>query len=732
MNTIQVSASRTYPVHIGRNLLPAIGQSLAGLIEGRNTVIISDQQVWDLYGQQLTFSLEQAGFAVHSFRFSPGEGSKSAENFLAALHAMAEAALHREDCVIALGGGVTGDLAGFAAACYMRGISYVQVPTSLLAMVDASVGGKTAINMQMRKNLCGAFHQPAAVFCDIDTLNTLPQAVFIEGCAEIIKYAVLFDAALFSHLEEKGLDFDREYVISRCIAHKAQTVQADEFDTGKRQLLNFGHTVGHAIEKASAYEISHGRAVAIGMAIATRGATEMGLCSSECCERIVKLIEKFGLPVHTEFSVDTLHRYALEDKKANAAFVPMILPEQIGLCRILPLAPDALRERICAGIKRTVTVSPGTLAGSINAPPSKSCAHRMLICAALAQQPSEILCGPTGRDVEATVRCLQALGARITETASGFRIEPLKLPPDSVTLPCGESGSTLRFLLPVVGALGITAAFQMDGRLRQRPLSPLWEEMERMGCRLHYTSENTLLCEGQLRPGVYKMDGSVSSQFISGLLMAMPLLGDSRLDICGEPASRPYIGLTLDILKNHPSRVEGDWSNAAFWLAANALGSEITVEGLQRDSRQGDRVITQRLSDLKEHCHICAADIPDLIPILALVAAANQGAVFTDVARLRMKESDRVAAILQMLSSLGGKAEADENTLTVFPATFTGGTVDSHNDHRIAMTAAIAALICQKPVTVVGADCVQKSYPHFWADFQQLGGKLWEASTVKT
>ncbi len=379
-----------------------------------------------------------------------------------------------------------------------------------------------------------------------------------------------------------------------------------------------------------------------------------------------------------------------------------------------------------------IRIQPGLLAGQISVPPSKSCAHRMLICAALGKKPTHIACGPVGKDVQATIDCLNALGAQIAASGDGYDITPITQAPQKATLPCGESGSTLRFLLPIAGALGVEATFLLEGRLPCRPLSPLWEEMERMGCRLSRPTENSLLCRGKLQPGTYRLDANVSSQFISGLLMALPLLKDSQLEISGPVNSGPYVELTKDILHQIPAKVEGDWSSAAFFAAANALGSKIALLGLNENSRQADRAITELLPLFAGTPTVSAADIPDLIPILSVVAAAKQGAVFTDIARLRLKESDRVAAIIQMLTALGGHAEATENTLTVHPARLTGGVVDTKNDHRIAMSAAIAATVCKEEVTILGAECVQKSYPAFWADFETLGGSLCQVNTGNT
>ena len=377
-----------------------------------------------------------------------------------------------------------------------------------------------------------------------------------------------------------------------------------------------------------------------------------------------------------------------------------------------------------------ITISPRLLRGGLQIIPSKSQAHRYLICAALGKQECTILCPETNQDIDATAQCLQVLGATILRTEEGFRVTPIADPPRCAILNCRESGSTLRFLLPVAGALGTEATFVMEGRLPYRPLSPLWEEMERMGCSLSRPTETTLLCTGKLRSGDYSIDGSVSSQYISGLLFALPLIQDSSLSITGKIESKPYIEMTKQAMTlfsrdNSPKtvKVEGDWSNGAFWLAANALGNQIHVDGLMDDSPQGDRAAGHLIPALSSQLTISAADIPDLVPILSVVASCNHGAVFTDIQRLRIKESDRVASTIAMLESLGGKAEATEDTLTVSPAKFHGGTVDACNDHRIAMSAAIAATIATDPVTILGAQCVKKSYPTFWEEYQKLGGR---------
>ena len=257
---------------------------------------------------------------------------------------LAENKLTRSDMLVALGGGVVGDLAGFAAATYLRGIRFIQVPTTLLAAVDSSVGGKTAIDLPAGKNLAGAFCQPSLVLCDIDTLNTLPLEVFRDGCAEVIKYGVLYDPDLFDTLSNDGLSFDRESVIARCVELKRDVVMEDEFDTGSRMKLNLGHTIGHGVEARSHFDISHGKAVAIGMAIVSR--------ASGCIDthRIIRALEQFGLPTHTEYTADELYAYTLSDKKRSGGSVSLIIPRAIGDCTISPTNIENLKSFIEAGL----------------------------------------------------------------------------------------------------------------------------------------------------------------------------------------------------------------------------------------------------------------------------------------------------------------------------------------------------------------------------------------------
>ena len=388
-----------------------------------------------------------------------------------------------------------------------------------------------------------------------------------------------------------------------------------------------------------------------------------------------------------------------------------------------------------------ITVFPKHLHGTVSAVPSKSQLHRYLICAAFADHPTQICCADTNEDVDATVICLTRIGVQIAKNIQGYFVTPAQHYIRNAELPCRESGSTLRFLLPVIGALGIGATFTMDGRLPQRPLTPLLQEMTRMGCSIRRVDERTISCTGQLKPGEYSIPGNISSQFISGLLFACAILGcGSCVSVTGPVESRPYIDMTIralslfgiDATKTVSSpkaflspghiTADGDWSNSACFFAANAVGSSVKICGLDPDSPQGDRAIPTLLQQLTHGLPVDLADHPDLFPVLAVVAAIRNGGHFDHVRRLRHKESNRIDSVIAMLKAFGCQATAGEDSVTVLPGKIHSCVIDSCNDHRIVMAAAIAATCAQGPVTIRNAECVSKSYPRFWEDYRMLGG----------
>ena len=413
-------------------------------------------------------------------------------------------------------------------------------------------------------------------------------------------------------------------------------------------------------------------------------------------------------------------------------------------------------------------LTPSVASGSIRAIASKSMAHRLLICAAFADAPTTVICTETNNDIEATAACLSALGANIERTTDGYTVEPVdrKRIPDSPLLDCGESGSTLRFMLPIVAALGCGARFALHGRLPERPLSPLREELEAHGITLR--GKELLTISGKLEGDIFSIDGGVSSQFVSGLLFALSLLDHhSTLQITGKLESAPYVDMTVNSLAlfgatpiktqngfeigaggklSTPTQiaVEGDWSNAAFTLALGTLSGEVEVFGLDQNSAQGDSRIVELLREFgadityiperrsyiakKSALHsirIDASQIPDLVPILATVASVAKGRTeIYGAARLRLKESDRLESTAQILNSLGANVSVNDDGLVIDGVdSLSGGCVDSFGDHRIAMSAAVASTVANGEVVIERAEAVQKSYPRFWDDMLSLGLK---------
>lgn len=352
MKTIWINASRHYPVHIGGKISSQVGALLKETLpQAQKVFVLTEETVAKLYLSPVVNCLEQAGFAVESYIVLAGENSKSGIQYLAGLEQLANAKISRTDCILALGGGVIGDLAGFLAATFLRGIAFVQVPTTLLAMVDSSVGGKVAINLAAGKNLAGTFYQPHFVLCDTDMLNSLPAAIFADGLAEVIKYAALNSPDLLQILEQEDMSAKMDEVIAICIDEKRILVEADESDKGQRQLLNFGHTVGHAIEKLENYTVSHGRAVAQGMIMETRAAVNMGLCAETCFTRLVKLLEKYHLSAEKTYDAEKLYQAALGDKKRAGDKITVVTPKTLGDCSLYTMQVEEMREWILVGVQ---------------------------------------------------------------------------------------------------------------------------------------------------------------------------------------------------------------------------------------------------------------------------------------------------------------------------------------------------------------------------------------------
>lgn len=788
---VHLSEGRSYDIQIERGLLERAGEMIRTVYTGTRIAIITDSNVAPLYAEKLEKSLHAAGFETKRVVFPAGEQSKNLavlEQLYDGLLSPEPFTLTRTDLVITLGGGVTGDMGGFAAGSVLRGVPYVQIPTTLLSQVDSSVGGKVAIDLKQGKNLAGLFYQPKMVIIDSDTLETLPDRVFFDGMGEVVKYGMIREPALWRLLEQvSGRDALRPYmdeIIYTCCDCKRRIVENDEHDTGERMLLNFGHTIGHAYEKLGNYEkFMHGEAVCCGMYAILRVGEQHGTCRPGLAARLRELLERQGMPWDAgEVPEDALTRTLAFDKKGSGGSIRPVFIKDIGDSYYqkmpreefvrwvldkdntpeMPMDEQMRGEMMPAGTNLVVT--PAELSGVLTIPSSKSMSHRMVIAAALADGESEISNLSLSADITATLEAVQSLGASYTLPESGKAVLRGYRPAEEIPLiDCGESGSTLRFMIPVALALsgGKPVSFTGHGRLMQRPLQPYFDLFDQKGIR-YGLQDSVLTISGRLTPGTFSLSGAVSSQFITGLLFTLPLLAPedgcaaSEIVITDHLESKAYVDMTMQALRTfgiqvenvenaytrfvipagqryQPQKVsvEGDYSQAAFFLAYNAIagGEKIALSGLCSDSLQGDRAAEEILKGYPNPgmIEVDASGIPDLIPALAAAAAFRNGQEtrFVNAGRLRIKESDRITVTCRMLAALGADVEEGPDFIVVRgkEKLSGGGIVDCCNDHRIAMSAAVAAANCQNDVTLLGAECVRKSYPKFWEDFATLGGK---------
>ena len=349
MRSVRVSASREYDVLVERGLLDRCGERIKAATKAKKAVVIAGDIVYPLYGARVEQSLKAAGFDVLHYVLPHGEQAKTLENYGKLLEFLSRSHITRTDVLVALGGGVTGDLTGFAAATYQRGMDFVQVPTTLLAAVDSSVGGKTAVDLPTGKNQVGCFYQPALVLCDPELLATLPEEEFRCGCAEVIKYGLLGSRKFFDELKATPISQQLEHVICTCVEMKRDIVSRDEFDRGLRRLLNLGHSFGHAVEACSHFGVLHGQAVAIGMATITRAAVAKGYCSEETLREVLAILEQYHLPTSTDFPLEEMAEAALTDKKLTGGSMHLVVPEAIGRCAIVSVPTEEIKDWMKAG-----------------------------------------------------------------------------------------------------------------------------------------------------------------------------------------------------------------------------------------------------------------------------------------------------------------------------------------------------------------------------------------------
>lgn len=724
----------------------------------KKAAIITDNNVAKLYLQKVKSNLEQAGLSVFDFVFQSGEQNKSLQTVEKIYDFLCQNEFTRTDIIVALGGGIVGDTAGFAAATFLRGIKYIQIPTTLLAMIDSSVGGKTAVNLKSGKNLVGCFYQPGKVIIDTQVLNTLPQSEWQCGLGEMIKYGAIMDKNLFCMLEQNGLETDIEVLITRCLKIKKKVVELDTMDNGIRQILNFGHTLGHGIEKHSNYSLSHGKAIGIGMAIITKWAEERCITKQGCAKRIENLLKKFNMPVDYPLALDELWQYAVNDKKKKGNRITLALIKEIGTMKLLNIEADRFLNK-----QIDIFLKPSEFKGKIKVPCSKSMAHRAIFCAMLSDYPCVIKNIDLSDDISASLNIAKALGKKINCENKSITIEGQINVNSMVTLDCNESGTTFRFLLAAISALGIRAQIVGQKRLGERPYDILAKQLMDNGVVFDKQSGLPLNVSGKLKGGEFLLPGNISSQFISGLLIALPLLSeDSKIVLTSELQSASYVDMTLQCMKDFGVKadktdygyhikgnqkyrlnsysVEGDFSNAAFFLCGAALKGKLEVCGLDKNSLQGDKRIIDILQEMgaciqqtskgykissKElsGIEIDAKNIPDLVPVIAITMAFAKGkSIIHNTQRLKLKECDRQQAIIDILQKMGADAQLYNDDIIIYGGKeLCGGVFDGYNDHRIVMSLSIAAL--KNEIAVKGAQAINKSYPNYLIDYNNVGGQ---------
>jgi len=350
VTTVRINTSHSYDILIGNGLLDEAGERLSSVITPSKVVLVTDSNVEPLYADRVERSLGDAGYTVFRFVFPAGEASKTVSTYIRLLEFCSDCGLTRSDALIALGGGVTGDITGFAAATYLRGVRFVQIPTTFLAAIDSSVGGKTAVDLGEKKNHVGAFWQPSLVLCDPDVFTTLSSAVFADGIAEAVKYGMIADEELLEKLEAHSIHKDIEAVVARCVEIKRDIVVDDEFENGGRRMLNFGHTLGHAVESFSRFTLTHGQSVAIGMMLVTRCAEKRCLSDKRLLPRLEAVLKSYGLPTVCPYSPHELYGIAMSDKKRRGGRIGVVFPRKAGVCEIIDRPVEDLLTILEEGI----------------------------------------------------------------------------------------------------------------------------------------------------------------------------------------------------------------------------------------------------------------------------------------------------------------------------------------------------------------------------------------------
>lgn len=714
--------------------------------------IVIDRNVYQLHHEYLQALLDDASAYLI---IEAEEKNKNSDTIEKVYEMLLNHQANRQDYLIAIGGGLIMDLAGYAAATFYRGMSLINVPTTLLAQVDASIGGKVGYNMACHKNVIGTFYEANEVIIDRTFLASLTDRLFKEGLIELLKYGFIKEPSILEQLQPvasledlRTNDKLLDELIKKAIATKQALIYDDFYDTKQqRALLNFGHTFGHAIELDN--DLYHGEAVAIGMLVEAHPYPEV-------YQTIKDTLEKFAcLKPVVQVNIENI-KY---DKKVINQQIAQVAFEKVGEATIVQNdLTSCLKDyaETYALIKDQLSYTPTLhefyptkLKGQVMVPVSKSQLHRYLIGASLARTKTILNhVYVLNDDVLTTLEAVKALNTtyQYDEVKQQLTIMPCSAKPQE-KIKMNESGTSLRLLLPSLIHLLHDVTIETAPSLSKRPMSNYDDIFKNNDIKVTKIDNNTINYQGAFHQYDYQVSGQISSQFISGLLFLMPLLDhDSTLTITDEIVSVPYIQLTLDTLKafkidvkvnddytkfsivggqSYQSQgsynMEIDYSGLAFWDVAQSVGNDIKISNdNSKSSAQGDKVI--KTITHEQLTNINVKDTPDLFPILCIYLSKTGGA-FTNIERLKYKESDRLQAMLDIFTQSGIAYELNDNQLTIQPGTIKGGHYDTHHDHRIAMSLIIASTIADDTITLSEIKSINKSYPNFINTYLSLGGK---------
>lgn len=815
---------------VGRGIVR--GDSIRSYIGDRGHVLIVDKVVHSRYSSMFD--------GLHVIEVSAGEGVKTLDLYADIVKQMTKRNLTRRDVVVAVGGGTVTDLAGFVASTYKRGIGLINIPTTLLGMCDAAIGGKNALNISGVKNVIGTFYHPELVIIDPTFIETLRYSTLLDGLGELFKYAVGFDRTMLKLLErlapilEKRASFQGAWdsesqesmltLVKLAASIKQAIVRSDFEESHLRKTLNLGHTLAHAIESESEYRISHGVAVAIGTLMIVAWAHRKGVMRSDEFVEVQECYRALGFPKLRNLALDwdrALARIGTDKKMVDHVEIDAVVLHGLGEARVQRIAVTefsaemmkSLSELLSHEIAREVSplsldvkeyladfkslldqrAQPQSRRVCIDVPGSKSYAHRYLILAGYANAPTEIRGVTLSDDVQATISAVRTM-ADVEIEIRGEECKTILVTPKTseVSVPnhivvnCRESASTARFLIPFSGLAqmrmgrerdAVSTYFRGAGSLQRRPMNEILQVLRAQGILEAESDKLPFTVKGWIWPGFFRLSGGISSQFLSGLLMATPLLGEpSVIEITGRQVSQPYVNMTLKAMEDMGAKVEKelrgdegavyrivpgsyasekgfvdvekDFSQAAFWLVAEMLRREyeikgirtglpeLYVPGLNLDSLQSDRMILdvlgialgedgRVLSVAEPMTTVDLSDAPDLLPILTTYyAVSGRVGKVVGAGRNRIKESDRINSIASELNRLGYKVTETADGVEVWPSGLQSGerNVQSHGDHRIAMSLGIASLFVSD-VVIEGKEAIQKSYPSFFDQLRHLKPK---------